>query len=106
MHFLSLLIESFAKSLNKLTHDFVSCLVTLSALSMFLILVAIVTLCGLLKLTSVFVKKQSQARFPLPSKPDAQKRPKFSVGFFHPFCNSGGGGERVLWSAIKAVQAA
>ncbi|KAI9793545.1 MAG: asparagine-linked glycosylation protein [Peltula sp. TS41687] len=26
------------------------------------------------------------------------------VGFFHPFCNAGGGGERVLWAAIKAIQ--
>ncbi|KAF3896273.1 putative alpha-mannosyltransferase [Trichophyton interdigitale] len=26
------------------------------------------------------------------------------VGFFHPFCNAGGGGERVLWAAIAAVQ--
>ncbi|KAK4915613.1 hypothetical protein LTR28_013536, partial [Elasticomyces elasticus] len=26
------------------------------------------------------------------------------VGFFHPFCNAGGGGERVLWAAIKATQ--
>ncbi|EDQ87667.1 uncharacterized protein MONBRDRAFT_27085 [Monosiga brevicollis MX1] len=26
-----------------------------------------------------------------------------TVAFFHPFCNAGGGGERVLWSAIQAV---
>ncbi|KAI4169610.1 MAG: hypothetical protein LQ343_005549 [Gyalolechia ehrenbergii] len=26
------------------------------------------------------------------------------IGFFHPFCNAGGGGERVLWAAIKATQ--
>ncbi|KAI5812092.1 hypothetical protein BZA77DRAFT_149987 [Pyronema omphalodes] len=26
------------------------------------------------------------------------------VGFFHPYCNAGGGGERVLWAAIEAVQ--
>jgi alpha-1,2-mannosyltransferase len=26
------------------------------------------------------------------------------VGFFHPFCNAGGGGERVLWAAIRAIQ--
>lgn len=25
------------------------------------------------------------------------------LGFFHPYCNSGGGGERVLWCAIKAI---
>ena len=27
-----------------------------------------------------------------------------SVGFFHPYCNAGGGGERVLWCAVRAVQ--
>lgn len=26
------------------------------------------------------------------------------VAFFHPYCNAGGGGERVLWAAIKAIQ--
>lgn len=26
------------------------------------------------------------------------------VGFFHPYCNLGGGGERVLWAAINAIQ--
>ncbi|KAJ4002142.1 mannosyltransferase [Lentinula boryana] len=26
------------------------------------------------------------------------------VGFFHPYCNAGGGGERVLWTAIAAIQ--
>ncbi|CAG8013972.1 unnamed protein product [Penicillium nalgiovense] len=26
------------------------------------------------------------------------------IGFFHPFCNAGGGGERVLWEAIRATQ--
>ncbi|KAI0763548.1 mannosyltransferase [Trametes elegans] len=26
------------------------------------------------------------------------------IGFFHPYCNAGGGGERVLWAAIAALQ--
>ena len=26
------------------------------------------------------------------------------VGFFHPYCNAGGGGERVLWCAIRSIQ--
>ncbi|KAJ7592987.1 mannosyltransferase [Mycena floridula] len=26
------------------------------------------------------------------------------VGFFHPYCNAGGGGERVLWTAIGSLQ--
>ncbi|KAJ4788171.1 hypothetical protein LUZ62_039417 [Rhynchospora pubera] len=27
-----------------------------------------------------------------------------SVGFFHPYTNDGGGGERVLWCAVRAIQ--
>ncbi|OCH87325.1 mannosyltransferase [Obba rivulosa] len=26
------------------------------------------------------------------------------VGFFHPYCNAGGGGERVLWTAVSILQ--
>lgn len=29
-----------------------------------------------------------------------------TIGFFHPYCNAGGGGERVLWCAIQALAAA
>jgi len=25
------------------------------------------------------------------------------IAFFHPFCSSGGGGERVLWAIIQAI---
>ncbi len=28
---------------------------------------------------------------------------RLSVAFFHPYCNDGGGGERVLWSAIVSI---
>lgn len=28
----------------------------------------------------------------------------FTVAFFHPYCNAGGGGERVLWGAVRALQ--
>ena len=31
------------------------------------------------------------------------KRP-IRIAFFHPYCNGGGGGERVLWQAIRAIQ--
>lgn len=26
-----------------------------------------------------------------------------TIGLFHPYCNAGGGGERVLWVAINAI---
>ncbi|XP_058985141.1 GDP-Man:Man(3)GlcNAc(2)-PP-Dol alpha-1,2-mannosyltransferase [Musca domestica] len=28
-----------------------------------------------------------------------------NVGIFHPYCNAGGGGERVLWCAVRSLQA-
>ncbi|KAH7099632.1 mannosyltransferase [Auriculariales sp. MPI-PUGE-AT-0066] len=31
--------------------------------------------------------------------------PRSFVGFFHPYCNAGGGGELVLWTAIQHIQA-
>jgi len=35
----------------------------------------------------------------------SQPHDTVSVAFFHPYCNAGGGGERVLWCAVRAVQA-
>mmetsp|Transcript_66659 Transcript_66659/g.124448 ORF Transcript_66659/g.124448 Transcript_66659/m.124448 type:complete len:509 (-) Transcript_66659:64-1590(-) len=32
-----------------------------------------------------------------------QHAQRLSIGFFHPYCAAGGGGERVLWCAIQAV---
>lgn len=32
------------------------------------------------------------------------RRNGLTVGIFHPYCNSGGGGEKVLWCAIRAIQ--
>eukprot|EP01119_Soliformovum_irregulare_P014584 TRINITY_DN3992_c0_g1_i1.p1 TRINITY_DN3992_c0_g1~~TRINITY_DN3992_c0_g1_i1.p1 ORF type:complete len:458 (+),score=101.03 TRINITY_DN3992_c0_g1_i1:65-1438(+) len=33
-----------------------------------------------------------------------KRRRHNAVAFFHPYCNDGGGGERVLWAAVAAVQ--
>ncbi|CAG8800327.1 14550_t:CDS:2, partial [Gigaspora rosea] len=35
---------------------------------------------------------------------DAMKNSLLILGFFHPYCNAGGGGERVLWTAIHSIQ--
>lgn len=32
------------------------------------------------------------------------QRHRKTIAFFHPYCNAGGGGERVLWSAIAAMR--
>lgn len=52
-----------------------------------------------LKLTAFFIRKSSHLKYGTDKKKGC-----FTVGFFHPFCNSGGGGERVLWSAVKVIQ--
>ncbi|XP_067941776.1 GDP-Man:Man(3)GlcNAc(2)-PP-Dol alpha-1,2-mannosyltransferase-like [Watersipora subatra] len=33
-----------------------------------------------------------------------RRKGRITIGFFHPYCNAGGGGERVLWCAIRALQ--
>ncbi|WWD21459.1 hypothetical protein CI109_105944 [Kwoniella shandongensis] len=38
------------------------------------------------------------------SKPPSKTGKRLVVGFWHPYCNAGGGGERVLWTAIRHVQ--
>ncbi|GAA5801088.1 hypothetical protein HPULCUR_006530 [Helicostylum pulchrum] len=50
-------------------------------------------------------KNENRARVLQDLGPDALniRQPSF-VGFFHPYCNAGGGGERVLWTAIRDVQ--
>lgn len=35
---------------------------------------------------------------------NSRRNRKRAVGFFHPYTNDGGGGERVLWCAVKAIQ--
>ncbi|VDN01160.1 unnamed protein product, partial [Thelazia callipaeda] len=32
------------------------------------------------------------------------RKQQYTIAFFHPYCNAGGGGERVLWCAINAMQ--
>ena len=29
---------------------------------------------------------------------------QLKVGFFHPYCDAGGGGERVLWTGLRAIR--
>ncbi|CAI9722378.1 Hypothetical predicted protein [Octopus vulgaris] len=58
-----------------------------------LLLLPVVLAVGLL-LVRFWVKRKSARKFPN----------TFTIGFFHPYCNAGGGGERVLWTAIRALQ--
>ncbi|KAL9226693.1 hypothetical protein vseg_002476 [Gypsophila vaccaria] len=58
---------------------------------MMLLLIIIITTISLVVKISQKIKRGRKSR-------------KKAVGFFHPYTNDGGGGERVLWCAVKAIQ--
>ncbi|XP_010791359.1 GDP-Man:Man(3)GlcNAc(2)-PP-Dol alpha-1,2-mannosyltransferase [Notothenia coriiceps] len=85
-------------------HDqLVLCLCELTRLLWKLLLPLVVLV---LLLVAVAVLLVLAVRFWLQSNRSARRardgRP--TVAFFHPYCNAGGGGERVLWCAIRALQ--
>ncbi|PIA18007.1 UDP-Glycosyltransferase/glycogen phosphorylase [Coemansia reversa NRRL 1564] len=49
-------------------------------------------------------QKQCRARVEEATSPDTSSHAPYYAGFFHPYPNAGGGGERVLWTMIKAIQ--
>ena len=51
-----------------------------------------------------WVEVESHSRGTAPNGGQAPDEWNGIVGFLHPFCNAGGGGERVLWAALKATQ--
>ncbi|KAK9913750.1 hypothetical protein M0R45_037559 [Rubus argutus] len=53
---------------------------------------------GLITVLSALILKISLQIF------TGRKNRKPAVGFFHPYTNDGGGGERVLWCAVRAIQ--
>ena len=58
-----------------------------------MVLIFVVAALGLIAI--IFVLRRLQAC--------KQKNTDLVVGFFHPYCNSGGGGERVLWMMILSL---
>ncbi|KAI9597844.1 hypothetical protein BDF19DRAFT_434621 [Syncephalis fuscata] len=68
------------------------------------ILLPVLVLAGLIALRTYLVRdrdKHRQAILQQVQVPDNCS--PLIVGFFHPYCNAGGGGERVLWTAIEAL---
>ncbi|KAJ2799393.1 asparagine-linked glycosylation protein, partial [Coemansia guatemalensis] len=49
-------------------------------------------------------QRQCRARIEEATTPDTSSHAPYYAGFFHPYPNAGGGGERVLWTMIKAIQ--
>lgn len=54
-----------------------------------------------IKLAAVDAKQEGFD--PVKNKPKDADEKKVLYGFFHPYANCGGGGERVLWAAVKAT---
>ncbi|GFN81682.1 GDP-man:man(3)glcnac(2)-pp-dol alpha-1,2-mannosyltransferase [Plakobranchus ocellatus] len=67
---------------------------------------AMVILCLVLTLqTVVFLAiLHVVAKFKSKVFKDAEGKRKPTFAFFHPYCNAGGGGERVLWVAVRSIQ--
>lgn len=59
--------------------------------------------CGTLCLCLVFALWRVRVALQR-KKTSAPTGQKVVVAFFHPYCNAGGGGERVLWCALRALQ--
>jgi len=55
------------------------------------------------RLLCFWIRRRASGQLPhLRKVTDGQK--PLLIGFFHPYCNAGGGGERVLWIAVQALQ--
>ena len=63
-----------------------------------------IAICTILTILRIFLRwRTKQAHGSLWQSHHAQKK-TVVVGFFHPYCNAGGGGERVLWCGIRSLQ--
>ena len=80
-----------------------SALLTSAAALALLALLALLLLCLLLVLLARPTAAHAAVRRAIASLP-APVPPGPTVGFFHPYCDAGGGGERVLWCAVRALQ--
>lgn len=70
------------------------------SLNMLFVLFVCKVLCVIISIPILFVTwKRVYSR-----KRTDRSQKRTVVGIFHPYCNSGGGGERVLWAAINAIQ--
>ncbi|RLU19736.1 hypothetical protein DMN91_008293 [Ooceraea biroi] len=70
------------------------------SINMLLILAACKVFCILILLPILLIKWRKFYS----KKRDMRQQKGTVVGIFHPYCNAGGGGERVLWAAIQAIQ--
>jgi len=70
----------------------------LSSLALLLVWLLLLSSLALVVVICVLKRKVSSLKA-------AQDSSRVSIGFFHPYCNAGGGGERVLWCAVRCTHA-
>ncbi|CAL7952447.1 unnamed protein product [Xylocopa violacea] len=70
------------------------------SLNMLFIVAICKVLCMLIILPILLITWRNQYS----KKRTQRSRKETVVGFFHPYCNAGAGGERVLWAAVSAIQ--
>lgn len=90
----------------QLTWRIFSYFMNISVPSFFVTTVFLVFITFVFFLAKAFLKKKSNnlaSKFPVDSSNRKYGR-SVTIGFFHPYCNAGGGGERVLWCAVRALQ--
>ena len=71
----------------------------LASLILLIGLITVVVLCVVVKVWFVAFHRKS-SNVVADNDDDGQIR----VGFFHPYCDAGGGGERVLWTGVRALR--
>ncbi|CAG8481617.1 220_t:CDS:10 [Racocetra persica] len=59
---------------------------------------------GNIKWRASFYAAKNRKEFLDSIESDSMKNSLLILGFFHPYCNAGGGGERVLWTTIHTIQ--
>lgn len=56
-------------------------------------------------LTKRLARSARNLRQVVPKSPaDVKGKKTVVLGYFHPYCNAGGGGERVIWQAVASMQ--
>ena len=66
-------------------------------------IVTFVLSCVAISLLGIFIFRRKFHSLRLKSISASSLESSISIGFFHPHCRGGGGGERVLWKAIEGI---
>jgi alpha-1,2-mannosyltransferase len=80
----------------------ISPLIAISYISAYIGLVILIL--TVIAITLIYLYLYVYFKVVSPRKGQQQDDKDLTIGFFHPYCDAGGGGERVLWCGIRAIQ--